>query len=71
MKFTCFDLNWFYGEEYFTEYSGGVIYAYFSKSKPFSLFVYYLFIYFIYFTIIFIISIFYFYYCCYYYYFYY
>ena len=41
-----FDLYWFNGGEYFTEYSSGVVYPYFSilKSKPSFLFVYYLFI---------------------------
>ena len=40
-----FDLYWFNGGEYFTEYSSVVVYPYFSilKSKPSFLFVYYLF----------------------------
>ena len=47
-----FDLYWFNGEEYFTEYSSGALYPYFSslKSKP-SFFVCLLFIFFIYLSI--------------------
>ena len=42
-----FDLYWFNGGEYFTEYSSGIVQPYFSilKSKPPFLFVYYFFIY--------------------------
>ena len=53
-----FDLYWFNGEEYFTEYSSGIVYPYISilKSKL-SFFVCLLFIFFIYLSIIVIVSL--------------
>ena len=62
MQFIYFDLYLLDWEEYFTEYSSGVVYPYFSimKSKPSFLFVCYLFILSIYLLIYLFI------YCCYY-----
>ena len=62
MQLIYFDLYLLDWGEYFTEYSSGVVYTYFSilKSKPFFLFVYYLFILSIYLLIYLFI------YCCYY-----